>query len=364
MGRPIKKAYIGNTSLSGQQIVGYAWVAGDSKARQSYVVSQKSTHSFVMKSTDGSGVKAGGKVTLVNGPVTGAGYGNISVTPYGAQGTGATATANLKVSTATVAVSGTGAITANYVPTETLKVTGGTYVGNYVANVTINSVTWGSAATVNAGVNYVANDVLNFAGAGYTSNASVKINTVNGTGAITSISIINGGVFTNGTLPVGPYAASSNTSVAGVGATLNARFGVNGLTVLNAGNYTALPSSPVSFTGSALGTGATANLVWSVNSVTVTAAGSGYEIAPAVSFNPVGATATSTLSGGGVSRVTVGTGGSYTAIPTINIAETLTSVSAYKLTDRIVYTYNGNQYEWAFTGITLPGYGWAHIGSL
>ena len=364
MGRPIKKAYMGNTSTTGQQVVGYAWVAGDDRARQSYVVSQKGTRSFVMKSVDGTGVKTGGKITLVNGPVTSAGYGNISVTPYGAQGSGATATANLKVSSATVSVTGTGLNTANYVPTETLKVTGGTYVSNYVANVNIASVTWGNVATVNAGANYAANDVLNFSGAGYSTNASVKINTVNGGGAITSVSILNGGVFTNGTLPVGPFTASSNTSVAGVGATMNVRFGVNTLTVVNAGNYTALPSNPVSFTGSALGTGATANLVWAVNSVVVTAAGTGYEIPPAVTFTPTGATATTTLSGSGVSRVTVNTGGSYTAVPTLKIAETLTALSAYKLTDRMVYTYNGNQYEWAFTGTTLPGYGWAHVGSL
>ena len=365
MGRPIKNAYIGNTSLSGQQIVGYAWTAGDSKARQSYVVSQKSTHSFVMKSVDGTGVAAGGKVTLVNGPVLAAGQGNISVTPYGAQGSGATATANLGVSSATVVSSGSGSITASYVPTETLHVTGGTYVGNYVANVSVTSVTWAAAATVNAGANYVAHDLLNFTGAGYTTPAVVKVNTVNGTGAITSITINNGGVFTNGTLPVGPFAASSNTSVSGVGATLNARFGVNGLgTVVNAGNYTALPSNPVSFTGSALGTGATANLNWLVNNVLVTAPGSGYEVAPAVAFTLTGATATSTISSGGVSKVTVTAGGTYTAVPTIKIAETLTSVSAYKITDRIVYTYNGNQYEWAFTGTTLPRYGWAHIGSL
>ena len=364
MGRPIKKAFIGNTSASGQKIVGYAWTAGDSVARQSYIVSQKNTHSYVMASVNGSGVAGGGKIRLVNGPITGPGQGNIAITPYGAQGTGATATANLGVSSATVTNSGSGAITASYVPTEVLHVTGGTYVGNRQANVSVNSVTWAAAAAVNLGASYQPNDFLYFAGSGYTTNVAIKVNTINAGGSITGISIVNGGVFTNSTLPVGPFTATSSNTVSGVGATFNARFGVNSLsTVVNSGNYTALPSNPVSFTGSTLGTGAQANLTWFVSTVTVTAGGSGYEVPPAVTFSPTGATATTTLTGGSVHSVVVNTGGSYTAVPTVSIAEALQALYASKITDRIVYTFNGNQYEWAFTGTTLPGYGWAHINS-
>jgi hypothetical protein len=83
MGRPIKKAFIGNTSTAGQQLVGYAWTAGDSGPRPGYVVQQKGTGVFVMSSIDGSGVQGGGLVELVNGALTTAGQGNITVTPYG-----------------------------------------------------------------------------------------------------------------------------------------------------------------------------------------------------------------------------------------------------------------------------------------
>jgi len=364
MGRPINKLFIGNSAVAGQQLVGYAWTAGDSQARQSYIVSQKGTHLYKMASVNGTGVPGGGLVQLVNGPVTGPGQGNITVTPYGAQGTGATATANLSVTSAGVTANGTGALGANYVPGETLHVVGGTYVSKKQANVSVTAVTWSDAAAHNLGSGYAQDNVLNFAGAGYATNVSIKVNSVNVSGAITSISILNSGVFTNNSLPAGPFAPTSSNTNSGVGATFDVRFGVYSMnTVVNSGDYTALPTNPVSFTGSALGTGAQANLNWNVSNVTLTAGGSGYEVAPAVTFTPAGATAHTVLSGNSVRSVVVDSGGSYTSVPTVKIAEALQSAYAQKITDRIVYTWSGNQYEWAFTGTTLPGYGWAHISS-
>ena len=113
MGRPINGNYIGNASATGQQIVGQAWVAGDSQTRLSYIVKQKGPTSYVMASVNGQGPAGGGVVQLVNGAVTQAGQGNITVTPYGATGSGATAIANVGIyDTVSVYVSGTGAYTA------------------------------------------------------------------------------------------------------------------------------------------------------------------------------------------------------------------------------------------------------------
>ena len=106
------------------------------------------------------------------------------------------------------------------------------------------------------------------------------------------------------------------------------------------------------------------NVTYSVSSLKVTAGGSGYLGAPAVDFSTGNASASTIVSGGAVTAATVISGGSgYTAIPTVTLADTATVQYATKLTDRIVFTFNGSQYEWLLTGQTLPGYGWATIQS-
>jgi hypothetical protein len=364
MGRPLKKSYIGNASASGQQIEGYAWTAGDSQARLSYIVKQKTNTRYVMASVDGSGVLGGGVVQLVNGPVTQAGQGNIMVTPYGAQGSGATATANLKVVTVSTTVNGDGTTGHNYTPGTFVQVIGGTSTTG-AANVEIASATWNAVGVNNAGSGYSANDLLTFSFAGWSTPAVIKVNTVNGTGAIQTVSIQNGGIYTGTSLPPGPYPASSNTSVTGVNATLNVQYGVYSFgPVISGGDYTILPTNPVSFTYGGSGAGAKANLVYGISTVHVTAGGSGYEVPPAVTFSSGNGSAHTVLSGSSVGSVVVDSAGNnYTSIPTVRIAEATPTAYARKITDRIVYTFDGKQYEWLLTGQTLPGYGWAHIKS-
>lgn len=368
MGRPLKKVYLGNSAAAGQQIVGYAWTAGDSQARQSYIVKQRGVDKYVMASVNGTGVPGGGLVQLINGPVTQAGQGNVTVTPYGAQGTGATAVANVGVVSASTVTNGNGSVTGhNYNVGSFMIVNGGTST-NGAANVQIQATTWNAVGVHNAGTNYVTGDLLTFSFSGWSTPAVVRINTVNAGGSIQTVSIQNSGVFTATTIPSGPFAATSNTSVSGKNATLDVQFGVYSFgPVVFSGDYTVLPSNPVSFTynGPGGGGGATANLLYGVSSVHVTAAGSGYEIPPAVTFGAGTATAHTVLSGSGVASVVVDSAGTgLTARPSVTIAEALHTAYAHKITDRIVYTFNGNQYEWLLTGQTLPGYGWAHISSL
>ena len=365
MGRPIKKAYTGNASTGGEQIEGYAWTAGDSAARVSYIVKQKSTSSYVMASVDGSGVRGGGQVYLVNGAVTGAGQGNIKVVPYGAQGQGATATANLGISgSPTIDTSGSGSTAADYYPTQTLSLVGGTYTGNQQANVTVQSVNVRTIGAPNAGANYAAGDYFLFSGPGFTTTANVVINTVNGTGAISTLSIVNAGVYTSSQLRTDPVTANTAVTTSGVNATFNIGWGLNAVSVLDAGDYATIPSNPVSLTGSGTGTGGKINVTYSVSTVKVTAQGSEYEVAPVVTFSTGAATAHTTINGGAVTSVVVDTGGSgYTANPTVTVAPLKTTAYARKITDRIVYTWEGAQYEWLLEDQTLPGYGWAHIKS-
>ena len=365
MGRPISKAYIGNSSTSGQQIVGNAWVAGDTQARPSYIVKQRGTHSYVMASTAGHTPAGGGLVTLVNGNITQAGQGNIVVTPFGATGSGAAASANLGISgSPTIVSSGTGAYTASYTPGEKLKLTGGTYTGNQQANVTVGSV---SARVVNVaagGTSYAVGDYFIFSGPGYSSNANIKVASVS-SGVISTITIVSPGVYTSGTLPANPVTANTQVSTSGASATFDIGWGLNSVFVANKGDYTAIPANPVSTSGSVNGVVGTINVTYSVSSVQVTTPGSGYLGAPFVNFGTGNASAQATVNAAGnVSTIQVLSGGTgYTAIPNVLITDSATVQYATKITDAIVYTFNGNQYKWLLSGQTLPGFGWATISS-
>lgn len=365
MGRPIKKAFMGNTTTGGEQIQGYAWTAGDSQARESYIVKQKATSSYVMASIDGSGVPGGGQVYLVNGAVTAAGQGNILVEPFGFGGAGATAVANLGVSgSPTIVVSGTGDVTADYAPGELLSLVGGTYTGNQRANVTVQSVKVRTVAAQNPGTGYAQGDYFIFSGAGFTTNANVVVSSVDLNGNITALSISTAGVYTSPTLRTDPVTANTAVTSAGVNATFNLGWGLNAVSVTNAGDYSAIPANPVALTGSALGTGGTINVTYSVSSVQVTAAGAEYDVAPNVVFSTGNATATAVLNSGSVASVGVDSGGSgYTAKPTVNLTTTGTAGYAQKITDHIVHTFDGRQYKWLLEGNNLPGPGWAHIKS-
>jgi hypothetical protein len=319
-----------------------------------------------MASTSGHAPAGGGQVTLVNGNITQAGQGNITVIPYGSTGNGAVASANLGISgSPTIAVSGTGSYTASYAPGEKLKLTGGTYTGNLQANVTVGSVSIRSIAAATAGTLYAVGDYFIFSGAGYTSNANVKVATVTA-GAISTLTVVNPGVYINSVLPVDPVTANVQVvSAGGSGATFNIGWGLNAVSVTNKGDYTVLPSNPVSTSGSVNGVGGTINVTYSVSSVNVTTPGSGYIGAPFVKFGSGNATAQAIVnSNGNVSTVQVlGGGNGYTAIPNVSIVDSGTVQYATKITDTIVYTFGGSQYQWLLSGQTLPGFGWATIQS-
>ncbi len=365
MGRPIKKAFMGNTTTGGEQIQGYAWTAGDSAARESYIVKQKSTSSYVMASINGTGVPGGGQVYLVNGAVTAAGQGNILVEPYGFSGVGATAVANLGISgSPTIVVSGTGDTTAEYYPSMVLSLIGGTYTGNQRANVTVQTVNVRTIAPQNAGSGYASGDYFLFTGPGFSTGANVVVNTVNAGGSITSLSINNAGVYTSSQLRSDPVTANSAVTTSGVNATFNIGWGINSVSVTNAGDYSVIPTNPVSLTTAGSGTGATINVTYSVSSVQVTAGGTDYDIPPNVVFSTGNATATAVLNGTSVASIGVDSGGSgYTAKPTVTLTTNGTSGYAQKITDNIVHTFDGRQYKWLLEGNSLPGPGWAHIKS-
>ncbi len=161
-------------------------------------------------------------------------------------------------------------------------------------------------------------------------NAAPLASGVTGTGAVatallapTSIASIT--VTAGGTkYTTAPTVAITGGGGTGATATATVSGGsVTGFTVTASGSgYTSLPT--ITLTGGG-GSGATGVAVFKpvpLVSVTVTAGGTGFTSAPAVVFSGSGgATATATVASGAITGVTVTTGGSYTAPPTVTFAQ-------------------------------------------
>ena len=136
--------------------------------------------------------------------------------------------------------------------------------------------------SVNAGgTGYTVGDILTISGGGttagtYTTQAAIRVATVDGGGAITGFSALNVGASSRGAYTVLPAKSGSST--------------------------TALNLSYVTGSG---GSGATANVTWEVSDITVTATGSGYVAAPTVTFT--GGTGGDNASTSAVTLTTTGT---------------------------------------------------------
>lgn len=109
-----------------------------------------------------------------------------------------------------------------------------------------------------SGTGYSVNDTLTFTGGGYVSSIILRVDSINGSGGITGMSIIQAGQFTGVSAPTTAVAPSS-TSGSGINATVDLTWGVNTATVSTPGNYSVYPSGTVTVSGGS-GSGATFNL--------------------------------------------------------------------------------------------------------
>lgn len=232
MGRPLNKRYFTNTSNTGEQIQVDAWVEGDNQSRTGYIVKQKGTHKYEVTTSGGTSV-----CKLVDGTPAAAGEMSIPVYTSGVAGSGATATATMKVVSATIANPGTSGTDG------TQTVTGTT-------------------------------------GTGTKFTASVKIEQ----GEITEIlEITLGGSYT--VLPTS-LAAEPVTGASLTGAELAVVMGVNTVTVTAPGSdYDTAPTVSFSTSGSSVAATATAEVEGGeVTGITVNTAGTGYTAIPTVTI--------------------------------------------------------------------------------
>lgn len=349
MGRPINKRFIGNTSQTGQQIRATAYFPGDSATRTAYIDRQVGSNTYNM--TNIGGVQSG-RVTLVNGGVSlTAGQANIAVTPFGASGSGATASANIKIETATVITAGSGATSTYYVPGEVLYSGSGTFIQR--GNVSVGSVKAGNVSVLAGGPGYTVGDRFTWGYAGFDVPPTVTVATTTGNGAISTVTFTPGVVSNVSVTNVTTFSSAVTSNAWANTASFAIRWDVNNLSVTNGGDYSVAPANTVSLTGSTRGTGATANLTWQVSTVRVTNGGSSYS-APGISFTG-NATGVGVINAAGsITSISVtDPGDSYSNTPpTITIAPIAGTEYVAELRNRSVVTFSGNSYVWVDSGVT------------
>ena len=165
-----------------------------------------------------------------------------------------------------------------YTSFPSVAITAPTTAGGVQATATVATMVHVSSTVQSGGTGYTVNDVLTVVGGTPTASAATM-----------TVTAVSGGVIT-------------------------------AATPLNFGQYTVLPTNPVSVTGGT-GSGATFNLFWGIGSnpsFTITNAGSGYVEQPTVSFS----------GGGGSGAAAYATVGSVTTIKSIGASTTGTTLAS------------------------------------
>lgn len=201
-------------------------------------------------------------------------------------------------------VNGQANTTANgsgYTLNEQLSIVGGTYSEQAivsVASLTVVGITLNNGGSAND-----VGDEFTFSVSGFSTPLRVRVTASSG-GVASAVSIVNGGVWTTGALPSNTIgmtrvqvAAGQDYNGTGLQVNITA-WGVYAFasSPVDSGDYTVVPSNPVSFTG-ATGSGAHANINWDVKYVEITDEGSGYT-------SVADAAPTFSTAGGGETRAT------------------------------------------------------------
>jgi len=270
MGRPLNKKWFGNENVN------------DSGETQSNLTPASGVQ------IEGEGVAS---VTINTAGSYSAGLPSVTFSApnlAGAGGVTATGVTHGKALSAATTANGSG-----YNFGDVLTVVGGT--STTAATFTVASTLVVSAVKSAGGTGYADGDLLTFS-TGFSPSLILRVNRPGGgTGSPDNFTITQAGRRTSAN-PTNPVTYDSRTG-SGSGCTVTLGFGVYSFsTVVQEGDYTAMPSNPVSFTGGS-GTGAAATVPFGVKSVYVTDPGSGYTTVAdaAITFSAGAAAATPVL---------------------------------------------------------------------
>lgn len=268
MGRPLNKKFFGNRNIGSISTTADDGIGGQGVA--SFAISGTNDN-YATKPT----------VSSIDAPDL----------VDGVQATAGTITMTAK--TALVSTIGTGDVNADYAVDDVLTVSGGTF--STAATFTVSTVKVRTLSVENAGTTvWVDGDTITFS-SGWDTPTVIQLAVT--TGSITGFTIVNAGVY-SGPAITGTLTPDSSSNAGFVtDCTFNLGFGINTVTVLSGGAYTALPSNAASTTtdSSTGGTGATLNVRYGVQSIEVVEQGSGYSTAPALTLSGGNAVVTGVL---------------------------------------------------------------------
>ncbi|MEW6156110.1 MAG: LEPR-XLL domain-containing protein, partial [Verrucomicrobiota bacterium] len=184
------------------------------------------------------------------------------------------ATTTMKAVGVSVTAPGSG-----YLPGQTITIAGGTQSAAVKLN--INTVKLAGTVTIAAGgAGYQANQILSVTGGVFGTQATIKVLTVDGSGAVLTAQIEAAGVYA--TVPGSEVAVTGGT---GANARFRVHWGVESVSILSAGSYTALPANAVAQqSSSGAGLNAQFNLTWGINTVIVSQPGANFISVPSVTF--------------------------------------------------------------------------------
>lgn len=176
------------------------------------------------------------------------------------------------------------------------------------------------ATTNNAGSGYKVGDVLTVVG-GTGTSCTLSVTSVNLSGSVTSVNVVNAGNYT--VIPSTVNVATTVSPSGGIDCTLNLTVGIKSIAVTNGGaNYVAAPRVIIN-SGSGTGTSAYATIYGgSVTNIVVTDPGYGYLNVSSVDLDTGStATAVASLIPTSVNSATLTYNGGYTyvSIPNVNI---------------------------------------------
>ena len=356
MGRPINNRYIGNVSGTGQQIEATAYFVGKGGTSAAWICAQKATNTYNMVSVCG---QYACRVELTNGGVAlQPGQANITVQPYGYGGSGATAVANLGVTSYAVVSGGNGPTTAGYAPGQILSVDGGSYNTNQQANAIVTTVTLGNISVTSSNVvGYTVGDTFTWAYNGWYTPTVVTVASTTGNGIVSGLTYTSPGSTGNTQVTYSTPPSSVRTANSwATGTTFDVRWDITGLAAYNKGDYTTPPTNPVSFTPkTGCGVNATATATYGISSAHLTAGGLGYQaVQVAVSGNGSAIVCGTVNATGNVSALTITSPGTFgPSRPTLTVTPLASLEYAQVIKNLTVTTFLYNTYEWGPTG-TVP----------
>lgn len=280
MGRPLNKKYFGNRNIGSSSTTADDGIGGEGMAGAVFGAS-------VADVSYGSGayldrmpsITAIGAPTIANGVQAAAAVTHVQAVHGNPNVSGTANGADYLTGDILTVTTGTASTPAKFT-VGALQVSGFTIVAGNDGN-TAHGYAVGDTLHFDNGVVLTVATISGNGSGGYPANR----------GPVTSATLTNAGIYVGTTPTTGTVGQSNPTEVGGRGFTVNFSWGVKTVTVLQAGDYTAVANNASATTvthgdlTASTATGCTLNIWYGIKTITVSEKGSGYTGAETITFS-------------------------------------------------------------------------------